>query len=146
MKPTDQTLQQVERAIRKITEKFPHDDDTSVITDIHIRVSQDSGELMAYNDDDEEITRCLVEQWIDNKDDNFYHEIATTLREQLRKMHDAVDDMGILKPFSFVLEDDEGENIAELYVADDDTIIVGGDLMQGLDQDLDNFLDNLMKE
>lgn len=146
MKPTDQTLQQVERAIRKITEKFPHDDDTSVITDIHIRVSQDSGELMAYNDDDEEITRCLVEQWIDNKDDNFYHEIAATLREQLRKMHDAVDDMGILKPFSFVLEDDEGENIAELYVADDDTIIVGGDLMQGLDQDLDNFLDNLMKE
>lgn len=146
MKPTDQTLQQVERAIRKITEKFPHDDDTSVITDIHIRVSQDSGELMAYNDDDEEITRCLVEQWIDNKDDNFYHEIATTLREQLRKMHDAVDDMGILKPFSFVLEDDEGENIAELYVADDDTIIVGGDLMQGLDQDLDSFLDNLMKE
>ena len=53
--------------------------------------------------------------------------------------------MGLLKPYSFVLEDDEKENIAELYVADDDTIIINGDLMEGLEKDLDNFFDELMK-
>ena len=54
--------------------------------------------------------------------------------------------MGILKPYNFVLEDDDKENIAELYVADDDTIIIGGDIMEGLDKDLDSFLEKLLNE
>lgn len=41
-----------------------------------------------------------------------------------------------MKPYSYVLEDDDKDSIAELYVVDDDTIIVGGDLMDGLDEDL----------
>ncbi|MCH4147165.1 MAG: hypothetical protein LKG25_04205 [Prevotella sp.] len=146
MKPTEQTTQQIERVIKKIAQKFPTDEDTSIITDIHLRASQDSGELVAFNDDEEEITRCVVEQWIDNKDENFYTEITSTLREELRNLHDIVDNLGILKPYSFVLEDDDQENIAELYVADDDTVIIGGDLMENLDKDLDSFLDNLLKE
>jgi hypothetical protein len=44
------------------------------------------------------------------------------------------------------LEDDDKENIAELYVVDDDTVIIGGDLMEGLDEDLDQFLNNLLKD
>ena len=50
------------------------------------------------------------------------------------------------KNFSFVLEDEEKNFIAELYVADDDTVILGGDLMEGLDQDLDNFLTDLLED
>ena len=57
-----------------------------------------------------------------------------------------VDKFGLLKPYSFVLENDDNENIAELYLADDETVILGGDLMEGLNKDLDNFLDNLIKE
>ena len=146
MKPTEQTMQQIERVIRKIAQKFPADEDTSIITDIHLRASQDSGELVAFNDDDQEITRCVVEQWIDNKDENFYMQVTLTLREEFRKLHEIVDNFGIMKPYSFVLEDDDQENIAELYVADDDTVIIGGDLMKDLDKDLDKFLDNLLKE
>ena len=146
MKPTEQTMQQIERVIRKIAQKFPADEDTSIITDIHLRASQDSGELVAFNDDDQEITRCVVEQWIDNKDENFYMQVTLTLREEFRKLHEIVDNFGIMKPYSFVLEDDDQENIAELYVADDDTVILGGDLMKDLDKDLDKFLDNLLKE
>ena len=54
--------------------------------------------------------------------------------------------MGIMKPFSFVLEDEELNTIADLYMADDDTVIIGNDLMTGLDEDLDSFFDKLMKE
>ena len=54
--------------------------------------------------------------------------------------------LGILKPFSLVLENDEKENIGELYLADDDTIIVSGDLMEGLDKELDDFFSELMKD
>ena len=115
------TIQQVERFIKKIAQKFPaqpSNEENAVLTDIHVRVSQDSGELLAFDDDDTEITRCVVEQWIDNKDENFYDEV----------------------------EDDDKENLGELYLADDDTIILGGDLMENLDHDLDEFLDDLLKE
>ena len=36
------------------------------------------------------------------------------------------------------------ENIAELYVVDDDTVIIDPDLMEGLDKDLDEFLEKLL--
>ena len=146
MKATEQTIQQIERAIRKIAQKFPADEDTSMLTDIHLRVSQDSGELLAFDDDDEEINRCVVDQWIDNKDEDFFDHITQTLRTELKKHSQIVDAMGILKPFSFVLEDDEKEPIAELYLADDDTVIIGGDIMENLDSDLDNFLEQLLEE
>ena len=145
----EQTIQQVERFIRKVAQKFPaqpSDEDNTVLTDIHVRVSQDSGELLAFDDEDNEITRCVVEQWIDNKDENFYDEVAKTLRDIMRKNSETIDNLGILKPYSFGLEDDDKENLGELYLADDDTIIVGGDLMENLDSDLDNFLDDLLKE
>ncbi|MDY3671603.1 MAG: hypothetical protein SO050_10765, partial [Prevotella sp.] len=79
-------------------------------------------------------------------DDNFYQEITTLLRNILKRMRNTVDNLGILKPYSFTLENDDRENIAELYVADDETIIIDGDLMEGLDKDLDSFFDKLMKE
>lgn len=149
METLEQTIMQVERFIRKVAQKFPapeSDDETSQMTDIHVRVSQDSGELLAFDDDDNEITRCVVEQWIENKDEDFYDEVAKLLRDVLRKQADIIDHLGILKPYSFVLEDEDKEHIDELYLADDDTIIVGGDLMENLDNDLDNFLNDLLKE
>jgi len=71
--------------------------------------------------------------------------VTVILRSILKRLHDVIDNMGILKPFNFVLEDDDKENIAELYVADDDTMIIGDDLMKDLNKDLDAFLDCLLK-
>lgn len=146
MKANEQTIQQLERFFRKTAQKFPENLEDIPMTDIHVRASQESGDLMSFDDEDNEITRCVVEQWIDNKDENFYREITNVLRLQLTKMKDVVEHMGLLKPYSFVLEDDEKENVAELYVVDDDTVIIGGDLMEGLDQDLDAFMDKLLAD
>lgn len=96
------------------------------MTDIHLRVTQESGELVAFDDDDNEITRVVIEPWIDNKDENFYQEVTTVLRNVLHtNMREMVDQMSILRPFSFVLEDDDREHIAELYCADGETVILG---------------------
>ncbi len=146
MKLTERTSQQIERFITKIAQKFPTNEDTNILTDIHLRVIQDSGEMLAFDDDDQEITRCVIEDWIDNKDENFYEESISILRKSLQQQHDIIDKMGILKPFSFVMENDDQETVAELYVADDDTVIIGGDIMENLDKDLDDFFANLMKE
>ncbi len=144
MKTSEQTIQQIERFIKKTIQKFPKNEDTSLLTDIHIRVSQDSGEMISFDDDDKEITRCVIEQWINNTDENFYQDVTNTLQSTLHKYHDVIDDMGIMKPYSFVLENEEKENISELYVSDDDTVIIGGDLMENLNDDLNSFLTELL--
>ena len=146
MKANEQTLQQVERALRKVADKFPSNVEATILTDIHIRITQETGELMAFDDDDNEITRCIVEQWIDNKDDSFYDDVANTLRSVLTKHKQQIEQMSILKPYSFVLEDDDRENLCELYLVDDDTVIIDEELMKGLDKDLDDFLDKLLAD
>ena len=146
MKATEQTLQQIERAIRKIADKFPQNTDDGIITDIHLRVNQETGELVAFNDDDKEITRCVIEQWIDNKDDNFFEEVENVLRSALNKHKATVEQIAILKPYSFVLEDEDHEHLAELYLVDDETVITDTELMADLDKDLDSFLENLLKD
>lgn len=146
MKETEQTLQQLERVIRKVAEKFPATKEATQLTDLHLRVGQDTGEVRVYDDDDCEITRCVVAQWIDNKDDDFYDAVTAILRKTLKKHKQLAEGLSLLKPYAFVLEDDEREPIAELYVADDDTVIIDSDLMQNLGKDLDDFFENLMQK
>ena len=146
MKASEQTIQQIERIVRKIGQKFPITDTPPILTDIHLRVSQESGELLAFDDDDTEITRCVVEEWIDNKEDDFYEMVAALLRQVLKRQSKVIHAYGILKPFHIVLEDDEMESVAELFIADGDTVIITGALMEGLDQDLDSFFADLMKD
>ncbi|MDE6012506.1 MAG: hypothetical protein K2G91_07210 [Prevotella sp.] len=145
MKATEQTLQQIERALRKVADKFPAEQEAAMLTDIHIRVTQETGELMAFNDDDQELTRCVVEEWIDNKDDNFYEGITSVVRKCINNRKEMLDNLSILKPYAFVLEDDDREPVAELYVVDDDTVIIDSELMEGLDKDLDDFFEKLLK-
>ena len=146
MNTNEQTTQKIERFLGKIIQKFPEDAESGVMTDLHIKVVQDSGELLAFDDDEQEITRCVVDQWIDNKDDDFYPQVAQLLRESIVSMKDKMENLGIMKPYSFVMENDDGEHVSELYVVDDDTVIIGRDLMQGLEKELDDFLDRLLDE
>ena len=146
MKTTELTIQQIERAIRKIADKFPPSEEAIVMTDIHFRVTQETGELMAFDDNDEELNRCIIEDWIDNTDDDFFEQIPSVFRKCLDKMKDTVENMSILKPFSFVLENDDKESVAELYLVDDETVIIDPDLMQGLNEDLDDFFKKLFED
>ena len=146
MKTTDQTIQQIERAIRKVADKFPATQEASIFTDIHIRVNQETGELVAFDDDDREITRVIIEKWINNQDDGFYDAVAKQLRKCIEREKKLVENMAVIRPYSFILEDEDKENIAEQYVVDDDTVIIDPDLMEGLDKDLDDFLEKLLKE
>ncbi len=140
------TLQQIDRVIRKIIEKFPSSAEASVLTDIHLCVSQETGEVQVLDDDDKEITRCVVEQWINATDDDFYEQIAGILRKQLQVHAVQIDNMSILKPYAFVLENDDRDEQHELYVVDDETVIIDPVMMRDLDKDLDSFFDNLMKD
>lgn len=136
--------QQIERMIIKVAEKYPTAVECGLLTDIHLRVNQETGEFTAFDDDDNEITRCVVDSWIDNKDEDFYTKVKLSIREAIEVHTKNIDAMGLQKPFSFILEDEEREHIDELYVADDDTVILGDELLKDLDKDLDDFFNKLI--
>ena len=54
--------------------------------------------------------------------------------------------MNVLRPFSFVLADTDGEVVDDIYLVDDENMMISGELMAGLDEDLAEFLKKLMDE
>lgn len=128
-----------------MAQNFAADKD-AVMTDIHLQVKPTSGELLAFDDNDEELTRVVVEQWIEAKDDDFYEQAAAQICHCLDEMRrETIDTMSVMHPFSFVLVDEDGETLRDLYVVDEDTIILSKTLLEGLEEDLDRFLANLLK-
>lgn len=142
----EQSIQGIDRFLKKVVQKFTSTKEPTMITDIHLRISPESGDLMAFDDDENEVTRCVIEEWIDYKYENFYDSAALLLRNRIFAMSEEIDKLCLLKPYSFVLENEDKEHVAELYVVDDDLNIIGGDIMEGWDKDLDAFLNKLMEE
>ena len=147
MNTNEQTLHQIERALKKTAEKFaPIPQEHAVLTDFYLLVRQESGELLVFDDDEREITRCVVEEWIGNCSEDFYTTIQPVLHTALKRCESLLESMSVLRPCSFVLLDDEQQTVAELFLIDDDTMILGQDLMVGLSDDLDAFWQKLAAE
>ena len=52
-----------------------------------------------------------------------------------------------MKPYSFVLIDEEKETVAELLMVDDlETMFLNDNLLKGLDEELDAFLKDLLEK
>ncbi len=146
MKASQQTIQQIERALRKVAAKFPSDADP-LFTDIHLWVNPYTGEMRTYNDDDVELDRCVVEEWIKSPQEDFYAYVAPILRACIQNMRPQLEQMSILRPFSFVLTDEDHETIQDLVIIDDEeTVVVDGSLLEGLDDELNDFLEKLLAD
>ena len=146
MTANEHTYQQIERALRKAASKFLPLTDCLPLTDIYLQVKQESGELLVFDDDDHELTRCVVEEWIGNRDERFYDEVQPILITALTRLKEVTEHVAVLKPYSYVLMGEDHETIADLYLVDDDTMMLSGDLMQGLEEDLEHFWQQLCAE
>lgn len=135
----------IERALRKVIAKYPVSEEP-VLTDIHLEVKPESGELLAYDDDDNELTRCVVEEWIGTEDEDFYDKVTPLLCKSIDALRSDIDQMSVLHPFSFVLVDADHETMCDIYLVDEDQEIIAGSLLEGFEEDLDSFFADLMKE
>ena len=119
----------------------------AVITDIYLQPNPDSGELVLLNDDEEVLASAVIEEWT-GLDDEFYPAVERMLQEALKKMQDAglFDRLSLMKPYSFVLVDEEKETIADLLLVDDqETLLLHDGLLKGLDDELNAFLKDLLE-
>lgn len=121
--------------------------DDYVMTDLCFQVKWDTGELCVLNDDDEVVSSVVVDDWIDCQDDGVDEMAAAVLRQVLTNRRGEIESLPLLKPYSFFMVDANRETVTELYLVDDNAIVVeSGELMEGLDKDLDDFIDRLLAE
>ena len=138
---------QIQRALRHAAERFPQGSEP-VMTDIVVRVFPHSGEVKLYDDDDRELMRIVIEEWIHgSRDEAFYQKVTPIIQRAISEVRsEVIDQMAILRPFSFVMQDEDAETLTDLYIVDDnETVIISGNLLEGVDEDLDNFFKDLMK-
>lgn len=88
----------------------------------------------------------MVEEWIGNTDEDFYTEVQPIIKQAIIGIRNVTENVSILKPYSYVLIGEDHETIADLYLVDDDTIVISGEFMKGLSDDLDNFWKELEAE
>ena len=119
----------------------------NLYSDIYIQVKQESGEILVYNDDDVELHRCVIEEWIGNTQEDFYSQIVPVLSQCISNMRSVVDSMQIMRPFSFVLIDEEHETVQDIiYIDNEETVILDGKLLKGKDKELEEFLRHLLED
>lgn len=148
MKLSQTSLSLLESTLRKAIEKFPCGCNQTFVTDIHLQVNTTSGELSIFDDEDKLLANAVISEWVGNDTETSYTEIERILSEVLHTQKDEgnFDKLPILKPFSFVLVDEEKETIAELLLMDEDTLLVSEGLLKGLDEELDAFLKELLTD
>ncbi len=148
MKLSQSSLSLLESIIKKAVEKYSCSYEQTIVTDIHFQPNQNSGELCIFDDEDVELVNVVIEEWIAYEGDDFYECVERILSTLLNSMktEGLFDKLDILKPYSFVLVDDDKETLAELLLIDDDTLLVNDELLKGLDEELDEFLKDLLSE
>lgn len=149
MKLSAQSHASIASSLKEAVDKYTADGERTVVTDIHLQPKQDSGELVIFDDDDEELSRTIIEEWVDYSEDDFYTIAERILRGEINKLKEAglLDNLAVMKPYSFVLVDEDKETVAELLLIDDeDTLLLNDELLKGLDEELDAFLKDLLEK
>ena len=117
------------------------------MTDIHIMPIRETGEVTV-SDDDRDLATTRLSDLVEIPEEDFYQVMEKALRRILKDIdaEQPLETLAIWKPFSFVLVDDDRETVAELMLFDEDNTLLSQGLMQGLDEELDSFLKDLLAE
>lgn len=139
-----ETQNKLQSVIEKMTKEFITAEETRV-TDFNIKVNGENGELVISDDDSKVLARVHIIEWEGVHDEALFEK---ELRTILVKMQEggAFDNLNIAKPYSFVLTDDDDIAIVDLLIVDDDTLILSEDLLEGFDEEMNQFLKHLLEE
>ena len=147
MKISNQTATQINQILDELIKRYSPGTDPCSMTDLSFQVNQETGELIVLDDRDDEIVGMTIDEWIDNQEEDFDDYVAQVLRKMILKRITELEALSIVKPYSFLLVDGNNETVTELYLVDEDEVVFEKqELMAGLQKDLDDYINRLMKE
>ena len=139
-----ETHDRLQDAIIKMAKGFITAEETKV-TDFHIYVDGNKGDVTIMDDDDNSLARVHILEWEGTHDDAVFEKELRSVLAKMQKNGD-FDNLNIAKPYSFVLVDDEEKAIVDLLIIDDDTMMLNEDLLAGFNEEMDNFLKHLLED
>ena len=147
MRLSESSFQQLKALIGEALNEFRRPQEQSVVTDIHIMPIRETGDV-TISDDDRDLATVRLSDLVEIPEEDFYQVMEKALRRILKDIDqvDPLENLAIWKPFSFVLVDDDRETVDELMLFDEDNTLLSQSLMQGLDEELDSFLKDLLAE
>mgnify|MGYP003310875068 CR=1 FL=1 len=137
----------INEALRKISELYSGEEDQLLSTDFYFQPLREEGKLLVFNDNDETIASIDIAEWKEYAPEDFYDKVTEQLLTAIETANTdgELERLAVWMPYSFVLVDKERETIADLLLIDDDTLLVKKGLMTGLDEELNNFLKDLLE-
>lgn len=148
MKMSEQSRASIVSALKTALCRYTSEGDETVVTDIHLQPNSESGELIIFDDDDQELSRTIINEWVEYESDDFYTVVEPILRAEVEALKESgkLEKLCLMKPYSFVLVDEDKETVDELLLVDeDDTLLLNDELLKGLDEELDAFLKDLLE-
>ena len=148
MKMSEQSRASIVSALKTALCRYTSEGDETVVTDIHLQPNSESGELIIFDDDDQELSRTIINEWVEYESDDFYTVVEPILRAEVEALKESgkLEKLCLMKPYSFVLVDEDKETVAELLLVDeDDTLLLNDELLKGMDEELDAFLKDLLE-
>lgn len=137
----------INEALRKISELYSGEEDQLLSTDFYFQPLREEGKLLVFDDNDETIASIDIAEWKEYAPEDFYDKVTEQLLTAIETANTdgELERLAVWMPYSFVLVDKERETIADLLLVDDDTLLVKKGLMTGLDEELNNFLKDLLE-
>lgn len=138
----------ISEVLQKIIGIYAGEEDQQISTDFYFQPQRETGSLIVLNDEDETIAQAAIPEWVNDDTDTFYDEVGEQLKAAISEANREGDleRLAVWMPYSFVLVDEERETICDLLLVDDDTLVVTNSLLQGLDEELNSFLEKLLED
>lgn len=148
MKLTPASQAEIGKALQTVISLYAGEEDLSVSTDFYFQPQREEGTLTIFNDDEQAIAEARIPEWVEAEEATFYDEAGDCLKAAIEKANvdGSLERLAVWMPYSFVLVDDERETICDLLLVDDDTLVVTDSLLKGLNEELNSFLEQLLKE
>lgn len=149
MKLSTQSHNSIVSAIQEALGNYSLNKEENQVTDFYLQPDFLSGKLVLFDDEEVELACVIVDEWVEANPEDFYSDVEFSLKKVLNRLRElgVLENLKVLKPYSFVLVDQEKETVADLLLVDDEeTLFLNDELLKGLDDELNAFLKDLMEE
>ena len=83
MKLSVQSHSSIVNAVKKALGRYLSGEEKNFVTDIYLQPIQETGELVIYNDEEEELSRTVIQDWVNCAPEAFYESIEGNLKQIL---------------------------------------------------------------
>ncbi len=141
----------IEKAFMAAIDKLAKEEsDGNSVNDLYVQADAGNGEFRIYDEEERLIEKTVIPEWENpsDKDDEFNKRVITSVKPVLAALSakGVFDIPRLVKPLSISLTDEDFIIIEELLFLDENMLRLDDPLLKDLDEDLDNFLDDLLAD